>query len=362
MVKTMRDVPSSHWARRAVSTSLGLTLALSLWACGARVDERVQESNTNWLKACTADQHCGEGLACVCGACTETCEEQACPSRLACVSDTQCTTGATSSCQMTCERSRDCEALAKGMRCQDGVCVDDVGLTFERVSNNLSPDSSGGVRPCSEMFPGVALNDIPSDPFVVLDSSIKGSELSLSVSYSGGCSPHDHALCFALETDTTPANAVLKLIHDAHDDACEQGVLLDLRFDLTPVAETYADATMQRSDFIATTFGVLGYGELSCQQRRAAAALEFATFPLTELSTCERDEECVWASNDTGCYASCGVVASTSAATALRAHIEKIDDNFCATYADDCGPVIVPPCTPGLAPVCVEGRCTEPAR
>lgn len=391
---------------------LHVALAMVALSCGARVEEQPQESNTNWLKACDTSMQCGDDMACECGVCTQVCDEVACPSRLTCVAEAECS-GRAASCQATCESDSDCDFLVPNMRCDDGVCVDAVGLTLNQVSSGVRPGGSvdpstsdgttcryayveysvgsrisrddcgattctcgsdgewvdcGGVdiecrwaaavRPCSEMFPGVALDDLPSDPVTIEAASIEGTALSLSVSFSGGCKQHDLVLCFAPGGESYPVFIDLKLIHDGHDDTCDDTLVPELSFDLGPVVGYYSEAYQSDGDIIRTPFGVFGFGELSCEMRETAASLELSQVPVYD-AACEDDEDCVIANNSNSCHDGCGVVTSNEMAEVLRAKIEAVNSNFCASYESQCGPVLALPCSPRSGAICSAGKCTE---
>jgi hypothetical protein len=398
------------WTRRVASRVALLVSALS---CGARVEGQPQESNTNWLKSCDANEQCGDGMACECGVCTRGCSELACPARLSCVEHDVCP-GTVASCQATCASDSDCDQLARNLHCTQGVCADDVGLTTSQVSmdpnpqGTIEPDAGdgvicryayvdypagaqvvretcnntsctcgnegqwvdcvgtnsactwtgGNVRACSEMFPGIPLNALPSDPVDIGSAFISGTDLVMSVSYGGGCEQHDHVVCFAPGGESDPVWVELKLIHDAHGDSCEALLSTELRFDLAPVVAAHQASYSVDADIIRTSFGVLGYGELACEQRVTASQIEVSNVPVDGAS-CEQDSDCIIANNDTACQARCGVVTSKTQATELEARIEVINAGFCASYEQDCGPVIIPPCDPPSEPYCEDGRCVQ---
>lgn len=392
--------------------------AFAALGCGARVDNLPHESNTNWLKSCDAaadgEEQCGNGFVCACGVCTKTCDSLACPSRLTCLAEAACEENTGASCQATCESDTECNTLAPNMKCEHGVCVASSGLTLAQVSSGVGPDGSvapgpddetkcrlayveypvgarvphngcgnsllcecdgdgewtncttntiycpfaSAVRPCSEMFPGVALDDLPSDPYTIQASSLTGTNLSLLVSHAGGCSAHDFALCFAPLGEAYPSFVDLRLIHDSHGESCDAQVVPELNFELTPIADAHAAANQSIGDLIDTPFGLFGFGTLTCEMREAASAHQLSKVPLDD-APCEEDDDCVAASNDTQCHAACGVVTSRDMADVLAAEIGAINANFCAVYEEQCGPVIIPPCGPLGRPTCTDGRCVQ---
>lgn len=101
--------------------SLTSTLLL-LAGCGARVDSdgNPASSQTHWLQGCDSAAECG-GLECLCGVCTQACDDNASCSSFG--GSSVCTTlDATckqSACTKSCEDNGDC---VSGSECHDGTC------------------------------------------------------------------------------------------------------------------------------------------------------------------------------------------------------------------------------------------------
>lgn len=72
------------------------------------------------------------------------------------------------------------------------------------------------------------------DPFDLIDASIRGDSLLLSVRYGGGCSEH----VFDLETGpmlkSLPPKQLLSISHDANGDNCRALIQRTIGFDLSP--------------------------------------------------------------------------------------------------------------------------------
>jgi hypothetical protein len=114
--------------------ALGLVALTFTFACSKAI-KPLPDKNTNWLRKCDADADCGSELACLCGACTKTCGSSSqcepASSDAICVRSSDpgveavCGTQlpAAAICAATCDRDRDCDAQAKGLRCQSGLCV-----------------------------------------------------------------------------------------------------------------------------------------------------------------------------------------------------------------------------------------------
>ena len=85
---------------------------------------------------------------------------------------------------------------------------------------------------------------IPSDPFTLLDASISGDILSLTVQYGGGCADHEFSLVGPLtiaEGDPTPIPIFLQ--HRANGDMCEALLTETITFDLTPLRNHWMSET-----------------------------------------------------------------------------------------------------------------------
>lgn len=100
-------------------------------SCAAPSQDPIFGSETNFLRYCS-DEDCGEGLSCVCGVCTELCNDSSqCSDDAAgavCVSPLGDAQGSSSSCstalqcEVTCGESADCSSLGDGYHCRAGVC------------------------------------------------------------------------------------------------------------------------------------------------------------------------------------------------------------------------------------------------
>lgn len=134
-------------------------------------------------------------------------------------SDMNARYGAVSDCALVVEP-------ALGTR--DGRCVavgTDMGLT--RSDTLLLADGVGV--------------DAKSDPFAVSSVRIEGDVLAVQVRYSGGCATHDFVLLdTGIATRSIPPQHRLRLVHDAHGDACEAYLTRDLFFDISPLRKVYS--------------------------------------------------------------------------------------------------------------------------
>lgn len=88
-----------------------------------------------------------------------------------------------------------------------------------------------------------------SDPYTMAATGgddgpvIEGDTLTITVSFSGGCAPHDFTLITAAAfMESAPVLLDLFLTHDDHGDSCEAYPTERHAFDLTPVRALYREA------------------------------------------------------------------------------------------------------------------------
>lgn len=105
-----------------------LWAGLLVAACGGASSGGSSNSETHFLGLCSAND-CEDGLSCICGVCTVTCDPAAscgalnpnaicaAPSSSSCGDDTQ-----PSVCDVDCDDNRDCASLGPDFRCGEGVC------------------------------------------------------------------------------------------------------------------------------------------------------------------------------------------------------------------------------------------------
>lgn len=87
-----------------------------------------------------------------------------------------------------------------------------------------------------------------SDPYTMATSGgngpvLEGDTLTITVSFSGGCAPHDFTLVTAaafMESDPLILDVFLR--HDGHGDSCEAYPTEHHAFDLAPIRALYQDA------------------------------------------------------------------------------------------------------------------------
>jgi hypothetical protein len=75
------------------------------------------------------------------------------------------------------------------------------------------------------------------DPITIRDVKLEGNILTLSVTYSGGCSKHVFSLIGSTNiSKSLPPRRAVSLIHQAQGDQCKKAVMEDLVFDLSELA------------------------------------------------------------------------------------------------------------------------------
>jgi hypothetical protein len=116
----------SHCTFVAALLYLGATVV----GCGARAQQSETGGETHFLKSCSSSEgDCGDGLSCVCGVCTRSCDEdRTCSSfpNATCVSpgvSKQCGgVAAVDHCDAICNEDDDCAAVSPFHVCSDGAC------------------------------------------------------------------------------------------------------------------------------------------------------------------------------------------------------------------------------------------------
>lgn len=89
------------------------------------------------------------------------------------------------------------------------------------------------------------------DPHVPTAAEVNGDTLFLTVSYGGGCAPHDFVLDWNGVLDPGfPVTARLSLWHDDHDDPCDAWLTETLRFDIKALRQGWAFGEPDTMDLI----------------------------------------------------------------------------------------------------------------
>jgi hypothetical protein len=82
--------------------------------------------------------------------------------------------------------------------------------------------------------------DWPQDPLGLRGFWLDGHILSLDVEHGGGCAEHEYYLvAWGGWMESFPVQVNVLLAHEDHDDPCDAIIRRTLRFDLTPLRDTY---------------------------------------------------------------------------------------------------------------------------
>lgn len=106
------------------------------------------------------------------------------------------------------------------------------------------------VPPIGHPIPAAASGGVITtrmDPAEILQISVAGDELRMTVRHGGGCRDHGYSLLpSGVFMESLPVQMSVQLAHDARGDLCRGIVGKDLVFDLSPIRRAYRDA--YRSD------------------------------------------------------------------------------------------------------------------
>lgn len=138
----------------------GLALLAALCACGTSHPQ--SNSNTNWLRECSASADCSGDELCACGVCTVACanddacqSEQAPDAVCASVAELECSgAGKGAVCTASCKRNKDCGDGA--LSCVDGSCVkarSETGMPERDAAVEPDGDAQMGIEDAGSMEP-----------------------------------------------------------------------------------------------------------------------------------------------------------------------------------------------------------------
>ncbi len=88
------------------------------------------------------------------------------------------------------------------------------------------------------------LPSTPADPVQIIQTTIAGDSLGITVRYGGGCETHE----FQLVTDGSvmesfPPQVALRLLHNANNDRCKALETREVSFDIAPLKALAGNAT-----------------------------------------------------------------------------------------------------------------------
>lgn len=356
----------------------GGLVATLLVACGGSLGGAQTSGESHFLRRC--DDSCLGGLSCIANVCTRSClvGKSSCGdlASAATCTDQSIEPGAVAVCDQACTQTSDCAALGRSFACDDGFCrgpKDSGGGGRGGAGPGSSGGSGGGAGAGSSgAGTGILVMECPegvtSDPITIFRTRFRGDVLDVEAGHGGGCAPHEYSLCYEPGfLETYPVRTGLRLIHKAHNDACDAYLTKVLQFDLTPLAGAYTASYGQTSGIISTNFGIYSFGTPSCEARSQAAASQVelavawaqAALPTQPDPICQMESECKWVSNGTSCSIGCGAFVGDSRASTLAEGLAAIESAVCRDYAEKCPPLPDIACQPRPPLTCKAGNCTD---
>jgi len=131
-------------------------------------------------------------------------------------------------------------------------------LDFKDIENPVSEELNFRVVAVSEL---VKISDLPPDSiqldqFDLNSVVVAANEISLNLSYSGGCEEHEFELFMSPGAfmESNPVQANLFLRHDDKNDACDAYITTEVAFDVTPLAELYQQFYGRKDEIILNVF------------------------------------------------------------------------------------------------------------
>lgn len=124
-----------------------------------------------------------------------------------------------------CDSDSDCESWEGQLECIAGVCTE-------------PGPGEGGWAPGPDIAVVTDCDESETDSYELNDAAIVGGKLSLTVSYSGGCTEHLFRVCWdGSFAESEPVRAYLQLQHDSQGDVCLAYPTEVLTVDLAPLRE-----------------------------------------------------------------------------------------------------------------------------
>ncbi len=131
-------------------------------------------------------------------------------------------------------------------------------LDFKDIENPVSEELNFRVVAVSEL---VKISDLPPDSiqldqFDLNSVAVSDNEITLNLSYSGGCEEHEFELFMspAAFMESNPVQANLFLRHNGKNDACDAYITTEVSFDLSPLAELYQQFYGRKDEIILNVF------------------------------------------------------------------------------------------------------------
>jgi hypothetical protein len=84
-----------------------------------------------------------------------------------------------------------------------------------------------------------SLPDLPTEHVVLENATIHGDIITVTLSYSGGCKPHEFDLLFTTFEESSPVQISARILHHKNDDPCDNWVTETRAFNLSLLIEHY---------------------------------------------------------------------------------------------------------------------------
>ena len=138
-----------------------------------------------------------------------------------------------------------CEELRDGIKSNPGDDTDNSIISISKDDVSPSEVNTGRVVITD------ATGNWGTDDFVLRAATITDDTLRLTVSYSGGCEPHEFTLVTSgAFLESSPVQLAISVAHNANDDPCEAYPTEHYYFDLTRIKALYQQAYQQEAGTI----------------------------------------------------------------------------------------------------------------
>lgn len=139
-IATIGNHLASSRAGAPIGLSLLAVLLVTLPACSSGPST---DSETHWMKACSDDEDCDDGLDCLCGVCTTGCDDDCSgvgPDAVCTDISEDCDDADAPICLATCDSADDCPG---DFNCSDEICEPADGFNVSEPGNDNGGDNNG---------------------------------------------------------------------------------------------------------------------------------------------------------------------------------------------------------------------------
>jgi len=117
-----------------------------------------------------------------------------------------------------------------------------VGFIFLTSMTLTGCSTPGTENPVVITYDEWPIDGFPNDAAEVNQISLEGDNLTIDVTYQGGCQQHTFELvAWSAFLESLPPQVTLYLSHNAHGDNCTEETNLKLTFDLSPLDQERKD-------------------------------------------------------------------------------------------------------------------------